>query len=332
MPYRKDDQGRYHVELCVRRRRIHRKMPAGATQDDAKRLEAELRVALDRDTAPVIPGDPSIVALLAHYAETHAPAALRSPDTAKHHAVRIGQLAGTHTASQARQFAAKAIAAMRPHYEVGTINKSLGTLKKALTLAWEHGVTRENYSAHVKRLPEHNARDVYLTPEQVQTIAVQASENVRAAIWIALLTGARRGEVCKILAEDIGRDSILIRAGNTKSFKTRSVPIVPALRPWLRYLPLPINYEGVKTGFRRARERAGLPGVHFHDLRHSCAAILIGLGVDLYTVSKILGHASVKTTERYAHMQDGETRKALAKLGRYTESYTRQKRPAKKVA
>jgi integrase len=49
----------------------------------------------------------------------------------------------------------------------------------------------------------------------------------------------------------------------------REVPIVPALRPWLKFLPLAINFEGIKTGFRRAREAAGMNHVHFHDLRHS---------------------------------------------------------------
>ncbi|WP_233516087.1 tyrosine-type recombinase/integrase [Janthinobacterium sp. BJB426] len=45
--------------------------------------------------------------------------------------------------------------------------------------------------------------------------------------------------------------------------------------------------------------------MNFHDLRHSCASIMLGLGVNLYTISKILGHANVQTTQRYAHLQCG---------------------------
>jgi site-specific recombinase XerD len=107
---------------------------------------------------------------------------------------------------------------------------------------------------------------------------------------------------------------------------------VPALRPWLKYLPLPITYEGIKSGFRRAREDAGMPHVHYHDLRHSCASILLSLGVDLYTISKILGHSSIKTTERYAHLQVKAQRAALGKLGRYTQPYTRKTKAARKAA
>jgi site-specific recombinase XerD len=94
------------------------------------------------------------------------------------------------------------------------------------------------------------------------------------------------------------------------------VPTVPALRPWLKHLPLPINFEGLKSGFRRAREAAGMPHVHFHDLRHSCATILLQLGVDLHVVREILGHTSIKTTERYAHVMVTPQRQALAKPGK----------------
>lgn len=315
MPLRKDTEGRWHVDLCVRRQRLHRRLPPGTSAGDAKRIEAELRASLGAGRGVVIPGDPPLTDIMGTYTEVNA-AQLRSPSTARHHAVRIGQWCALYRASEARACAAHIVQDLAPHYAPATINRSLGTLKRALRLAWERNATATDYSAHVRRLPEHNARDVYLTPTQVQAIARHASEPVRAAIWVALLTGARRGEICKIGEEDIGRDAILLRAGNTKTLKTRSVPIVPALRPWLKHLPLQVSVEGVKTGFRRAREAAGMEHVNFHDLRHSCASILVSLGVDLYTVSKILGHSSVKTTERYAHLQMKAQRAALGKLGR----------------
>jgi site-specific recombinase XerD len=90
--------------------------------------------------------------------------------------------------------------------------------------------------------------------------------------------------------------------------------MVAALRPHLRNMPLAINYEGVKSGFRRAREAVGLEHVHSHDLCHCCASILIGLKVDLYTISKILGHSSIQSTQRYAHLQVEQQRAALNKL------------------
>lgn len=306
-----DKAGRRHVGIMVAGRRVHRILPPGATAGDAKRIEGELRGAIAQSKAPTIPGDPRLPHIMGLYL-THCDT-LRSPDTAKYHALRLGPWAEQYRASQARQCAAHIVKDMTGAYAPATINRSLGALKKALHMAWEQGLTPENYSAHVKRLAENNARETHLSIEQVKKIADHASEQVRAAIWVALLTGCRRGEVLKIAPADVGEDTILIRAGNTKTLKTRIVPIIPALRPWLPHLPLQITAEGLKTGFRRAREAAKMPEVHFHDLRHSCATILLASGADLYTVAKILGHTTVKTTERYAHHQVDAQRAALAK-------------------
>lgn len=238
---------------------------------------------------------------------------LRSPKTARYHALRLGPWVQGHRASETRKVVVNAIAGMREHYQPATINRSLAALQKALHMAWEKEMTPEDYSKHVKHLPVHNQRDMHLSLEQVEHLASCASEQTKAAIWIALLTGCRRGEILAIKAGDIGPDSITVHAGNTKTLKTRIVPIIPALRPWLKYLPLQINAEGLKTGFRRAREGAEMPWVHFHDLRHSCATILLASGADLYTVAKVLGHSTIKMTERYAHHQVAAQRAALEK-------------------
>ena len=309
----KDKDGRLHVGKMVGGKRVHRILPPDATSRDAKRLEALLTESLERDKAVNIPGNPLISEVMTLYM-THAKN-LRSPDTAEYHATRAGQWAVQYRASQARAFAAHLIEDMRPEYAAATINRTLGTVKKALHLAWERGRTPEDYSRHIKRLPENNARDLYLTIEQVQQLADHASEQTRAAIWIAILTGARRGEILAIQPEDVGPDAITIRAANTKTLRTRTVPITEALRPWLAYIPLQMNFEGLKTGFRRAREAAEMPWVRFHDLRHSCASLLVNMGVPLEVIRDILGHTTVKTTERYAHLQTEKVRTALEELG-----------------
>jgi len=331
MPTRKDADGRWHAEVCVGRKRLHRRLPEGSSAGDAKRLEAELTRALHaQKTArtPNVPGDPLLTDLLGDYTEHHA-ATLRSPETARFHAYRIGQWIEGRRASETREVAAKIVRDLQPVYAAATINRSLGTLKKALKTAWEDGRIEADYSGLVKRLPENNQRTVYLSMAEVKKLADLASEQVRAAIWVALLTGCRRGEVCKITATDIGKQTIRIQAGNTKTLRYREVPIVPALRPWLKQMPLAINFEGVKSGFRRAREAAGMEHVNFHDLRHSCATIMLQLGVPLHVVREILGHTSVKTTERYAHVMVKPQREALAKLGRlHTDLHrAKKKRP-----
>lgn len=317
----RDKDGRLHVGKMVGGKRVHRILPEDATARDAKRIEALITESLEADKAVNIPGNPLISEAMTLYM-AHAKN-LRSPATAEHHARRAGQWASQYRANQARSFAAHFVKDMLPKYAPATINRTLGTVKKALHMAWEMNRTPEDFSRHIKRLPENNARDTYLSVEQVKQIADCASEQTRAAIWIALYTGARRGEILAMRPEDVTGDSILIRAGNTKTLRTRSVPVAAGLRPWLAYLPLQMNYEGLKTGFRRAREAAGMPWVHFHDLRHSCASLLVNMGERLEVVRDILGHSTVKTTERYSHLETAAQRVALDRLGAAIQAGTK---------
>lgn len=315
-----DKRGRRHIGLMVGGKRVHRILPTGTTARDAKQLEAEIRSALDKQgqQLAVLPGDPPMTAALALFVQ-HANSSLRSAESSVFHAQRIGLWAEKYTVSKSREFAAHVVRDLQEHYAPATINRSLATAKKGLAMLWEQGLTPENYGLRIKPLPVNNKREVFLSVEEVQEIASHCSEQMQAVIWAALLTGARRGELLKIGREHISRSAITFPAGNTKTNRTRVVPIIPALRPWLKFFPVEITAEGVKTAWQRARVAAGMPHVNFHDLRHSCASILLSLGVDLYTIGKILGHTNTQTTQRYAHLQIEHQRAALAKLGRMVE-------------
>ena len=63
-------------------------------------------------------------------------------------------------------------------------------------------------------------------------------------------------------------------------------------------------YVAIWYAWDSARTRAGLAYVRIHDLRHSFASFLVNSGRSLYEVQKLLGHAHIKTTQRYAHLSD----------------------------
>ncbi len=63
--------------------------------------------------------------------------------------------------------------------------------------------------------------------------------------------------------------------------------------------------------WEQALERAKLRRIRIHDLRHSFASVAIGRGTSIYTVGKLLGHKSSRTTERYAHLSAEAAREAL---------------------
>lgn len=310
-----DAKGRKHVGIMVNGQRVHRILPQGASASDAKLVEAELRASVARAPKRVtIPGDPPMMKILELYVE-HAQT-LKSATTSKHHAKRLWPWAEKYKASQAQEFADHVIKDMRDAYAHATINRSLACAKKGLWLAWRKKMTGENYGLRIQSMTVNNKREVFLSVEQVRDIAQHCTVQAQAAIWFALLTGARRGEIFQIRAEHIGADTIMLPASHTKTNRMRVIPIIPALRPWLEHFPLTMTVDGVKSSWRRARVSAGMAHVNFHDLRHSCASIMLGLGVDLYTISKVLGHSNVATTQRYAHLQVDAQRSALEQLGK----------------
>ena len=67
--------------------------------------------------------------------------------------------------------------------------------------------------------------------------------------------------------------------------------------------------------WRRIRERAELPDVRIHDLRHSFASRALALGEGLPMIGKLLGHAQVQTTARYAHLARDTVKASAARIG-----------------
>jgi integrase len=75
-------------------------------------------------------------------------------------------------------------------------------------------------------------------------------------------------------------------------------------------------FQDVKRSFNHAVKKAGIRGLRFHDLRHTFASRLVAAGVDLITVKELLGHHSVRMTERYTHSSTDQKRRAVASLTR----------------
>lgn len=166
------------------------------------------------------------------------------------------------------------------------------------------------------------------TPREVTKLLKAAQEEGYPGLMefyaTAVYTGLRAGELCGLCWPDLSFDRRLItvqRSYNrpTKSNKVRHVPILDPLLPVLRKwhaegydarVVFP-NRQGnmhapsarvLNRIFHRCLARAGISRVTFHALRHTFASHWVLNGGDLYRLQRILGHASIDTTQRYAHL------------------------------
>ena len=204
----------------------------------------------------------------------------------------------------------------------GTCDRILILSRRIFNLAlnWQVPGMTSNPAKEVDRLNVDNKRERYLNEPEIRRLqaVLEHSENplLRSIVPMLLVTGARKREVLDARWEDFDFDSRLWKIPVTKSGKPRYVPISDGLIAILNSVPRLAGsryvfanpdtgkpYVTIFYAWNTARQRAGLPDVRIHDLRHSFASILINSGRSLYEVQHLLGHTQSKTTERYAHLQ-----------------------------
>ncbi|MCG5526379.1 site-specific integrase [Ectothiorhodospira haloalkaliphila] len=227
------------------------------------------------------------------------------------------------------------IQAHRQTHKPASSNRVLVMLRYIFNLAmeWETAGVSKNPTVGVPLYKENNKRERYLTAEETQRLfrELERSQNpmLRFIIPMLILTGARKSEVLKARWDEFDFGSRIWRIGETKGGQARHVPISDALFKLLdqigtqrksRWLfPHPETGEPLGNFFNSwntARKRADLSDVRIHDLRHSFASMLVNSGHSLYEVQKLLGHTQIRTTQRYAHLDQGTLLRASNQVGR----------------
>ncbi len=155
----------------------------------------------------------------------------------------------------------------------------------------------------------------YLAGHQEAAQLIQAcQEPFRSLVITALHTGMRRGEILNLTWDQINLTQGVIPLTETKNGEARKIPINETVRsvlvglrtrmdvPWVFQDDSGKKFKVTRKRFKAACRRIGLTDFHFHDLRHIFASWLVMAGVLLATVSKLLGHKSIRMTIRYAHL------------------------------
>ena len=202
-----------------------------------------------------------------------------------------------------------------------TSDHHLKLIRYMLNLAVDWGYLEKNPAEKIQLFRVDNRKERLLTDRELSALLhVLKTDDNRMVCNVALFllcTGARLNEALKAKWPDIDKEQQLWRipATNSKSKRIRSVPLNQSALDILGQLRTEHRSEYLfvssNTGERmttihkvwyRLRNKAGLPDLRLHDLRHTAASIMVNNGRTLYEVQHVLGHASPQITQRYAHL------------------------------
>jgi len=169
-----------------------------------------------------------------------------------------------------------------------TVNRELALLKFMFSLAIKWKYVKENPVKEVKQFQERKIEMKILDRDEIDRLIHNSCDHLKGIIILALNTGMRKGEILNLNWNDIDFNKLFIFIPKTKE-----------------------HIKDVKTAFKAACVRAKICNLRFHDLRHTAATYMVTGGIDLVTVSEILGHADIKMTMRYAHPTPENKRKAV---------------------
>lgn len=213
-----------------------------------------------------------------------------------------------------------------------TINKYLNALSKMFTLGINEKIITENPLKSIKRFQEANYKIRYLTTDEEIRLFKAVDElfpYLRPLITTALQTGMRKGEIFNLKWSNIDFDYGFIELLETKSGKSRKIPLSDKMKELLDGIEkvseyVFINpdtgkpYTDIKHSFATVLKEAKIDNFRFHDLRHTVATRLVEKGIDLVVVKEILGHSKIETTMRYAHAVPKRKMDAINVLNSYS--------------
>ena len=235
------------------------------------------------------------------------------------------------------------------HQPKGLSAKTVRNINQIISSAMDFAVAQkiitENPCKNVS-LPklEHNEMNT-IPAEQLQAFLTEAkATGVYEMYYTDLATGLRRGELLGLKWSDIDWkngiikvrrqvariDGKIVEAPLKTKNSYRAVSISPQAIEVLKMQKAktndtyvfpspnggPISPDSVNNMLKRVLERAGIPKVRFHDLRHTFATIALQNGVDIKTVSGMLGHFSAGfTLDTYAHVTTSAQKEAAQAMG-----------------
>lgn len=207
-----------------------------------------------------------------------------------------------------------------------TASTYFSIFKAALKQAFVDGYLMVDISSKVKNIPSKEVRREYLTLEELERLAnTECNDIIKRAALFSALTSLRHIDIQQLLWKDLIKENGRYRMNFTQE-KTDGVEYQPISEQ--AYLlcgtprdPDQLVFEGlpdpswINAPVKRWVEQAGIKKkISFHCFRHSFATNQLAEGTDLFTISKMMGHTNVKTTQIYTKVVDEKKEKAADAL------------------
>jgi len=206
----------------------------------------------------------------------------------------------------------------------GTVARELSLLHNIIEVArreWLVGIMT-NVVAQVRRLPVKNARDRRLNPGELKRLidALRATRNklIKPAVLLAIETAMRRGELLNLTWDAVDLQSRTANIPHTKTGYARTIPLTDQALAILEEIPrsdcrvLPLTAMALRLAWNRVRERAGMPDLRFHDLRHEAISRFAEMGLTSAELAVVSGHRDPRMLMRYTHLRPADLARKLA--------------------
>ena len=209
-----------------------------------------------------------------------------------------------------------------------TAHSYFNKFKAALNHAFEKKILSDNSAMHVKGIKQAETQREFLTLEELQALAktdCEIPEMKKAALFMAL-TGLRWSDIEKLVWGEVFESDAagaFIRFTQKKTKGKETLPISEQAFELLGERSEPnekvfkvLTYSAwLNMKLQQWITKAGISKhITFHCFRHTYATLQLTLGTDIYTVSKMLGHKEVKTTQIYAKIIDQKKQEAANRI------------------
>ena len=196
----------------------------------------------------------------------------------------------------------------------GSIGSELALIKRVLDTAikkWGYGIPY-NPIKDIEFPKGSTARTRRLVSDEKKRLLTAASSqrniHIASIIEFAIETGMRRSEILKLRWCDVDLENGFASLYDTKNGEDRKVPLTRRCIEVLQTVPetheqvFPISATCLRLAWNRARNKAGITGLRFHDLRHEAVSRFFEMGMSVPEVALISGHKDVRQLFRYTHL------------------------------